>query len=245
MPVTAAIVAGTIAAGKGVQSLVRANRAKKEMERLGKGLKDPSFSMPAELMQAYDAAKAMPVSRNMPGYGAIQNMASMQQQGALGDISKYGTGLDAVAAMTNLGTQSMAQQQEIGIQNSQNYQSQLENRQQNMAGIANQLAGFRQYEYEQNVLNPFLRTSAAISALRRKRYQESNLAFDSFANVLQAGAGAINPASITDTGGGMAGNIAAGGGTSGGGTSGGANTGARGWSSAQNMFDEYGNVILD
>jgi hypothetical protein len=189
MPITASIIAGGIAAGKGIQSLIRANRAKKEIEGLQKGLKDPRFEMPKEMMQAYDAAKAMPVSRNMPGYGAMQNLMGVQQASALGDISKYGTGLDAVAALTNLGTQGMAQQQQIGIENAQNYQSQLENRRANMANMASQLGEYRQMEYEQNVLNPFLRTSAAISALRQKRYQESNLAFDAFANVARAGGG--------------------------------------------------------
>jgi hypothetical protein len=41
--------------------------------------------------------------------------------------------------------------------------------------------------YEQNELNPFLRTSAAISALREKRYQESNNTFDAFSKAALMG----------------------------------------------------------
>lgn len=238
MPITTAIIAGTIAAGKGVQSLIRANRAKKEAERLGKGLKDPKYTMPQELMQSYDAAKAMPVSRNMPGYGAIQNQIGLQQSSALGDIQKYGTGLDAVAAMTNLGAQGMQSQQALGIQNAQNYQSQLENRQQNMANIGSQLAQYRGEEYTQNVLNPFLRTSAAISALRQKRYEESNQAFDSFANVLQAGGqiyggmpGGTAPSSPDQATASIS-------------SMGGQSSGMRGRQNAQNMYDEYGNIKI-
>jgi len=64
------------------------------------------------------------------------------------------------------------------------YQGQAEQRK--MQGIqqaAAQLAPYRDTMYEQNELNPFLRTSAAISALREKRYQESNNMFDAFGNV--------------------------------------------------------------
>lgn len=203
MPITATLItSGAIAAGKGIQSLIRARRAKKEIESLSKGLKDPRYNISPEIAETYAAAKNMPISRNMPGYGAMQNMMSLQTAGAMGDIQKYGTGLDAVAAMTNLGGQNMMAQQELGVQNAQTYQDQLMSRSEMMMRMAPQMAQERMTQYEQNVLNPFLRSSAAISALREKRYQEADNAFNSFAQAASSGVSAAGNAGMFGGGGG-------------------------------------------
>jgi len=134
MPITAAVIAtAAIAAGKGVQSGVRARRAKKEIESLQKDLKEPTYELPQELVDAYN--RQLGQRTDMPGRALAQYGLDLSYSNALGNASRAATSSqDLLSVATGLGEQK-------------------------------------------------LRTSAAISALREKRYQESNNMFDAFGNV--------------------------------------------------------------
>lgn len=194
MPITASlIVAGGIAAGKGIQSAIRANRAKKQMEELQKNLVEPKYQLPKEMMEMYANLKGQGVQREMPGMGNLRNAQDLQMSAMLGDIGTMGGGsaVDRMAAIQGAYQNRMAGEQQIGFENAQFQQAQREQRQRDMMSLQQQIAGQRGMQYEQNQLNPFLRTSAAISALREKRYQESNNAFDAFSNLGMMAAGNV------------------------------------------------------
>jgi hypothetical protein len=208
MPVTALLITGGVAVGtsvaKGIQSAVRARRARKEAERLEKNLVNPSYEMPQELMSAYNRQMSTP----------IQDMQGLQNARYASDVG-YGQSLagisggaassqDFLSAATTLGEQKMLGDLQttanFQMQNSQFRQQQEYEKTRGINALAFQLAGQRENMHEQNELNPFLRTSAAISALREKRYQESNNTLDSFANAAVAGgnmfAQGMNPTAV-------------------------------------------------
>jgi hypothetical protein len=194
MPITASlIVAGGIAAGKGIQSAIRANRAKKQIEDLQKNLVEPKYQLPKEMMEMYANLKGQGIQREMPGMGNMRNAQDLQMAAMLGDIGTMGGGsaVDRMAALQGAYQNRMAGEQQIGFENAQFQQAQREQRQRDMMALQQQIAGQRGIQYQQNQLNPFLRTSAAISALREKRYQESNNAFDAFSNAAMTAAGGV------------------------------------------------------
>jgi hypothetical protein len=183
MPVILA-VAGGVAVGKGIQSAVRANRAKKEIKKLQAGLKEPKYELPQELMATY--GRQLGQRTDMPG----QKAAEYGMDTAMGQSLGFASGAaqnstDVMAAATTLGQQRMQGGLELAF-NAANYKADAER--QKMQGLSNlsaQIGGYRDEMYRENQLNPFLRTSAAISALREKRYQESNNTFDAFAKAGQ------------------------------------------------------------
>jgi hypothetical protein len=185
MPVILA-VAGGVAVGKGIQSAVRANRAKKEIEKLQKGLKEPKYELPQELMATYN--RQLGQRTDMPG----QKAAEYGMDTAMGQSLGFASGAaqnstDVMAAATTLGQERMQGGLNLAF-NAANYKADAER--QKMQGLSNlsaQIGGYRDEMYRENQLNPFLRTSAAISALREKRYQESNNTFDAFAKAGQVG----------------------------------------------------------
>lgn len=186
MPVILAVVGG-VAVGKGIQSAVRANRAKKEIEQLKKGLKDPSAELSPETMQTYGQINRMGMDRQMPGMTNVQNQRNIDASATLGNIGQMGNAQDAQAAVMAMQQQNMSAQQNDAYQNANYLADQQQNKIKGLMQMSPQIAAERQNVYEQNELNPFLRTSAAISALREKRYQESNNTFDAFAKAGQAG----------------------------------------------------------
>jgi hypothetical protein len=185
MPVILA-VAGGIAVGKGVQSAIRANRAKKEIKKLEAGLKEPKYELPQELMATYN--RQLGQRTDMPGRKAAEYGMDMSIGQTLGAISQGAQGSsDIMAATTTLGAQRMMGGLNLA-QTAADYQREAEkNKMQGLTNLSAQIGGYRDEMYTQNQLNPFLRTSAAISALREKRYQESNNTFDAFANAARVG----------------------------------------------------------
>jgi hypothetical protein len=201
MPITAAlIVGGGIAAGKGIQSAVRARRAKKEMEALQKNLKNPTYELPEELLDAYN--RQLGQKTDMPGLGLAQYGLDLSYSNSLGNASRAATSSqDLLAAATGLGQQKMMGGLQLAETAAQ-FKGQAEQRKmQGISQLASQLAQSRDTMYEQNELDPFLRTSAAISALREKRYQESNNTFDAFAQLGMTAAGGIDAANGVQPGG--------------------------------------------
>jgi hypothetical protein len=202
------IIAGAAAAGKGIQSAVRSNRAKKEINRLQGGLVDPSYELPPELMSAYNRQLGM--STEMPGQQLARYGMDMSYGQALGGANRAATSSqDLLAAATGLGEQRMMGGLQLA-QTAAQFQGNAE--QEKMRGIsqlAGQIGQYRDTMYEQEELNPFLRTSAAISALREKRYKESNNTFNAFGNLAQ-----IVGSGIAQFGGGAGGEGGGGGGMS-------------------------------
>jgi hypothetical protein len=230
------IAAGVSSAVKGIQSAVRAKEAKKEMDRLKEGLVDPSYELPTELMSAYNRQLGM--STEMPGQQLARYGMEMDYSRAMGDASKASmTAQDRLAVATSLGQQQMMGGLKLA-QTAAQYQGEAE--QEKMRGIsqlAGQIGQYRDVMYRENELNPFLRTSAAISALREKRYKESNNTFNAFSNLGQIVAGGI-----TQFGGGGGGLGGGGGGGDMGSIASSAANAITGAGSMQNsQFGNYGN----
>jgi hypothetical protein len=185
MPVILA-VAGGIAVGKGVQSAIRANRAKKEIKKLQEGLREPKYELPQELMDVYN--RQLGQRTDMPGMSAAQSGLDLSYGTALGGASRAATSSqDLLSVATGLGGQKMAAGLDLATQAGL-FKAQAEQQKiQNLQQTGREIAGYRDTMYQENQLNPFLRTSAAISALREKRYQESNNTFDAFAKAAQVG----------------------------------------------------------
>lgn len=195
MPVTALLITGGVALGtsigKGIQSGVRARRAKKEAQRLEKNLVNPTYELPQELMSAYNRQLSTPI-QDMQGLDTARAAADVGYGQSLAGISRgTGSSQDFLSAATTLAEQKMLGDLQttanFQMQNSQFRQQQEYEKTRGINALAFQLAGQREKMYEQNELNPFLRTSAAISALREKRYQESNNMFDAFSSAAAVG----------------------------------------------------------
>lgn len=189
-PITIGLLAtGAISAGKGIQSAIRARRAKKEIEGLQKNLKDPFYELPPELMQTYGMVQRQGMDRQMPGMSNLRASQDIQTAAMLGDIGAMGGGssVDRMAAIQGTYQNRMLGEQDIAFKNSQFLAEQQQEKVRNLMSMQPLIAEQRAKQYEQNELNPFLRTSAAISALREKRYQESNNMFDAFGKTLMAG----------------------------------------------------------
>lgn len=190
------IVAGAAAVGKGIQSAVRARRAKKEIDRLQQGLVDPSYELPGELMSAYNRQLGMPTQ--MPGSQLARYIIGEDYSRAMGNASRAATSSqDLLSVATGLGGQQMLAGLDLAKTSAEYERTAEQQKMQGLGQLAGQIGQYRDIMYRENELNPFLRTSAAISALREKRYKESNNIFNSFANL-----GQIAGSAITQFGGG-------------------------------------------
>jgi len=184
------IAAGAIAAGKGIQSAVRANQAKKEIDRLKQGLVDPSYELPQELMSAYNRQLGMPTQ--MPGSQLARYIMGEDYSRAMGNASRAATSSqDLLSVATGLGEKQMMAGLDLAKTSAEYERTAEQEKMRGITQLAGQIGQYRDVMYRENELNPFLRTSAAISALREKRYKESNNTFNAFGNLAQTVASGI------------------------------------------------------
>jgi len=163
-----AIVTGAVSLGKGIQSAIRGRRAKKEIESLEQNLVDPTYELPGELMSAYN--RQLGQRTDMPGRALAQYGIDESYMNALGNASRAATSSqDLLAAATGLGGQQMTAGLDLAKRSAEYQRTAEQQKMQGLGQLAGQIGQYRDIMYRENELNPFLRTSAAISALREKR----------------------------------------------------------------------------
>jgi len=197
MPVTAKAVATGVKilkpVAKAVIAGVRARRARKQIEELEKNLKEPRYELPQELMSTYNMQLGQ--RTDMPGQQLAQYGLDYSYGVGLGGASRAATSSqDLLSSATQLGQQRMIGGLGLASQAADYQRKAEQQKMQNLADLSTQIAGYRYSQYEQNQLNPFLRTSAAISALREKRYQQINNMTEGIYNALDQVSGEMTTA---------------------------------------------------
>lgn len=179
-----AIVTGAVSLGKGIQSAIRGRRAKKEIESLEQNLVDPTYELPQELMSAYN--RQLGQRTDMPGSQLARYIMGEDYSRAMGNASRAATSSqDLLSVATGLGGQQMTAGLDLAKRSAEYERTAEQQKMQGLGQLAGQIGEYRDIMYRENELNPFLRTSAAISALREKRYQEGNNTFNAFSNLAQ------------------------------------------------------------
>ena len=137
------ITLGLIAAGgsalfQGFKGIQQTRQAKEMQKNLGPRV---NYQIPEEAKKALALYQNMAVSQTMPGQQLMQNMIDMQQAKALGGATRAATSSqDLLSVATQLGEQSMEQQQALGVQAAQDYAR----RQQDYAGALGTMAGYQE-----------------------------------------------------------------------------------------------------
>ena len=99
----------------------------------------------------------------MSGQTALQDQLNQGTANAMSDILRTGRSpQDVLSAMTTINARNQNNQLTLGFQAAQDYQ----NRQRELRGEQHMMAGFEDKKWTNDVLNKFLRDSAAAPALR-------------------------------------------------------------------------------
>lgn len=162
---------------------------------------DPIYNIPESQKLSLANAQSNASSRNMAGYTNMQNMLGQNMANTTNNIFRASTSSqDALGALLAANNQGLQGQQEIGFRNATDYN-------QRQAIVRDELGTMAQYEdkkWTNDVLNKFLRDSAASSALANagmvNQYQGAKGAFNTLG--LAADLGAFKSADATGGGGG-------------------------------------------
>jgi hypothetical protein len=124
---------------------------------------DPIYNIPASQVAALAGAQANASSREISGQTALQDMLNQGTANATSDILRTARSpLDALSALNSVTAGNQQKQLELGFQAAQDYQ----NRQRELRSEQHAMAGFEDKKWTNDVLNKFLRDSAAASALQ-------------------------------------------------------------------------------
>jgi hypothetical protein len=122
---------------QGVKGLQQTRQAKEMQKNLGPRV---NYQIPEEAKKALALYQNMAVSRTMPGQQFMQNAIDMQQAKALGQMSRVGNAQDAMGLIQKQSEDSMALQQNLGLEAAQSYNQ----RQQDYAGALGTMAGYQE-----------------------------------------------------------------------------------------------------
>ena len=184
--------------GAGIQG---SRMGKKQME-LGQGMMDEAASISAgnirpEMMTPEAIQLMMQLSQgrqfqNMPGMNMMQNQIGAATAGGVGAIERAGSGAEGMGAITDLYSNQMGQQQQIGIQNAA-YKDQAQK--DNMQNL-NTAGEWEQKAWEVNEYNPYLQAQQKASQLdtagRMGQWEGLKTKMGSWAESFQGMGGALD-----------------------------------------------------
>lgn len=165
-------------------------KQKKEGEALAKTVKDPVFDIPDSAEAALANAERNASSRYMPGQTNLQTSLNQNTANVTSDILRTARSpQDALAALTAVNATNQKGQNEIGFQAAQNFNQ----RQADLRGQQGIMSQWENKKWENDVLNRFLRDSAAASALKnagiQNKYQGAKAAFGAVGSAAGPGGG--------------------------------------------------------
>jgi hypothetical protein len=151
----------------------------RESKRLSENLTDPVYNIPSSAEAALANAEAMARSRYMPGQTALQNRIEQSTANAMGDVMRFSRSpQDAMSAITAIGARNNDMELDLASRSAMDYQ----NRQRELRQQQGVMADYQDKKWTNDVLNKFLRDSAAASALKnasmRNKYEAAKGAFN-------------------------------------------------------------------
>jgi hypothetical protein len=160
-PITIAMLAAQL--GPAVMQFFKGRKQAKQGNALGEGLVDPVYNIPASATTALASAQDQARNMSLPGATNLQNKIDQGTANATSSVLRASRSpLDALSAITQIQGNNLDNQSELGYRTAQNYNS-------NQGMLRQQLgmmAGFEDKKWTNDVLNRFLRDSAAASALK-------------------------------------------------------------------------------
>lgn len=169
-PISIAMLAAQLAAP--TMQMIRGVKQGRQADELTENLTDPVYNIPSSAEAALANAKAMASSRYMPGQTALQNRIEQGTANAMSDVMRFSRSpQDALSAITAIGARNNDLELDLASTAAMDYQ----NRQRELRQQQGVMAGYQDKKWTNDVLNKFLRDSAAASALEnasiRNKYE--------------------------------------------------------------------------
>lgn len=158
--------------GPQVWQFVQGVKQMKEGKALAANLQDPVMPIPQSASELVGMARQNAASRMMSGQGNLEARIDRQVANATSDAVRGATSSqDLLGAVQGINDRAMGQENEVAFQAANDYQR----RQGELRGALQFMSGLEQQKWTNDVLNKFLRDSAAASALQnagmRNKYE--------------------------------------------------------------------------
>lgn len=185
-PATIAMLVAQL--GPAALQLIQGIKQKNQGDAMAQGITDPMYKIPEAQKESLALARSNASSRYMAGQTNLENRLDQSTANTTSDVLRGSrSSQDVLSALVGLQGQTMAGEQEIGFRASQDFND----RQGILRNELATMAGFQDKEWTNNVLNKFLRDSAAASAMRRggieNTYQGAKRGFNAFGIAAQGG----------------------------------------------------------
>lgn len=169
-PISVAMLGAQLVAP--TMQFIQGRKQGKQADELAKNLTDPVYNIPSSAEAALANAEAMARSRYMPGQTALQNRIEQGTANAMSDVMRFSRSpQDALSAITAIGARNNDLELDLASRAAMDYQ----NRQAQLRQQQGIMAGYEEKKWTNDVLNKFLRDSAAASALEnasiRNKYE--------------------------------------------------------------------------
>lgn len=158
--------------GPQVYQFVQGVKQMKEGKALAAKLQDPVMPIPQSASELVGMARQNAASRMMSGQGNLEARIDRQVANASSDAVRGATSSqDLLGAVQGINDRAMNQENDVAFQAANDYQR----RQSELRGSLQFMSGLEQQKWTNDVLNKFLRDSAAASALQnagmRNKYE--------------------------------------------------------------------------
>lgn len=149
--------------GPAVMQFIQGHKQSKMASEMAKDIHDPIYQIPQAAQEGLANARVNAESRYMPGQTNLQNQLDQGTANSTSDVLRTSRSpQDALGALVSINANNQAGQQQIGFQSANNYNQ----RQGDLRGALQMMSGYQDKKWTNDVLNKFLRDSAATSALR-------------------------------------------------------------------------------
>jgi hypothetical protein len=185
-PITIGMLAAQL--GPAAMQLIQGINQKQQGDAMAANIKDPIYNIPEAQKESLALARTNASSRYMPGQTNLQNRLDQGTANITSDVLRTSrSSQDALAALMGVNAQNLAGEQEIGFRSAQDFNE----RQSILRNELAQMAAFQDKKWTNDVLNRFLRDSAAASAMRNagitNTYQGAKAGFNALGMAAQGG----------------------------------------------------------
>jgi hypothetical protein len=194
-PQAASLISSGLQLTPEIFRLIQGIKQTREGKRIAAGLQDPVYDIPDSAEESLAAARAMTASRYISGQTNLQNQLDQNTANVTSDImrSAQSSG-DILGALTAVNANNQAGQNQIAFQAAQDYRSRMSD----FRGALDMMAGFEDKKWTNDILNKFLRDSAAASALTNAGMHNT---YGSIKGMANAGSSLVNSLATKQGGG--------------------------------------------
>lgn len=167
--------------GPAVWQFVQGVKQSKEGKALAANLQDPVMPIPQSASELVGMARQNAASRMMSGQGNLEARIDRQVANATSDAVRGATSSqDLLGAIQGINDRAMGQENEVAFQAENVYKS----RQGELRSALQFMSGLEQQKWTNDVLNKFLRDSAAASALQNAGMRNKYEGFKGFSTAI-------------------------------------------------------------